>query len=158
MTTFRPTRACPHPLCRPLHAIAAAGVLLVATAVAPVSPWLLGLLLVSALFSVAIYQLVHRQTMVASINEEIHRTVTVTARPGWARAAAAMDAALTLLVLVVLASVLADRSSSSWVLPPSPITLLASVAGGVVVTAIGEGLHRMAVRIQPVQAEGRSAE
>lgn len=158
MTTYRPTRACPHPLCRPLHATATAGVLLTASAVAPISPWFLGLLLVGALFSVAIYQLVHRQTMTASIKEEIHQTVTVTARPAWARAAAALDAVLTVLILVLLAVVLTNRSDSSWGASPSPNTLLAGVAGGVVITAIGEGLHRLAVRIQPVQTEGPMAE
>ncbi|MGW0837117.1 hypothetical protein [Streptomyces prunicolor] len=152
MTTHRPTRTCPHPLCRPLHAIAATGSLLVAAAVAPHGPWIIGILVIGGLFSAAIYQLVHRQTMVASIKEELHQTVTITARPAWARAAAIVDAIWTVIVLAMLASVLADQTASDWG-TPSRITLLASVAVGVVLTATTEGLHRRAVHIERVQAD-----
>jgi hypothetical protein len=151
MTAYRPTRSCPHPLCRPLHLIAATGSLLAVAAVARFSPWILGLLAVGSLFSVGIYQLVHRQTMVASIKEELHETVTVTARPGWARAAAAVNVAWSVIVLAVLASVFADQSASGLG-SPSRITLLASVAVGVALTATTEVLHRRAVHIERVQS------
>ena len=150
MTNFRPTRACPHPLCRPLHAISAAAALITAAAVAPHSPWILGLLAVGGLFTIGIYQLVHRQTMVDSIKEELHETVTVTARPGWARAVAVVDVIWTVITLAVLASVLADQSDG-WGESPSRTLLLASVAVGVVLTAATEGLHRRAVNIQRIQ-------
>jgi hypothetical protein len=150
MTTYRPTRSCPHPLCRPLHLIAAAGALLAVAAVAPYSPWILGLLAVGALFSVGIYQLVHRQTMVASVKEELNQSVTITTRPAWVRAAVAMDVIWTVLVLATLASVLTDRSASGLGEPSRP-ALLAAVAVGVALTVTAEGLHRRAVRIQRVQ-------
>lgn len=148
MSSFRPTRICPHRLCRPLHLISGTGGLLVISAVASVSPWILGTCAVGVLFSIGVYQLIHRQSMVDTVREEVEETVIVTQRPHWARAAAAVDALWAVFILTMLAGLLNGRSSGGWEEPPTAASLLVSVAIGVVLMLLTEVLHRRAARVE----------
>lgn len=148
MTAYRPTRLCPHRLCRPLHLIAGIGGLLAITAMASVSLWILGSFAVGILFSFGVYHLVHGQSMVNTVLEEVQGTAVVIQRPFWARAAVAVDALWAVATLMLLVSVLTDRSSSELEATPSPVGLLGSIAVGVFLMGLTEVLHRRGARVE----------
>ncbi|MFD9443354.1 hypothetical protein [Streptomyces sp. NPDC060001] len=156
MSDFRPTRTCPHRLCRPLHFTAAVAGLVVLISLGPVQPWLIGLSLVGLLFSIGIYQLVHRQTMVDTVREEVAKTATITVRSGWARAAAAMDALFAMVFLFMCVSIFQTRLDQAWEPPASNTGWMTSVGGGVALTLLFEVLHRRAVRITPATEGSKS--
>lgn len=128
--------------------ISGAGGLLVITAVASVSPWILGTCTVGLLFSVGIYHLVHRQSVVDTVREELEETVVVTQRPVWARAAATVDALWAVFILTILAGLLANGPSDGLEEPPTASSLLMSVAIGVAMLLLTEVLHRRAARVE----------
>ena len=125
-------------------------------AVASEALWILGLMAVGVLFSFGIYHLVHRQSMVDTVREEVEETVIVTQRPSWARAAAVVHVLWTLFILMTLASVLAGQSSEGWEEPPTTAGLLGSIGFGVALMLVTEVVHQRAARVE-VRAERTAA-
>lgn len=121
------------------------------TAVASEALWILGSVLVGLLFSFGIYHLVHRQSMVDTLREEVEQTAVVTPRTSWARAAATLDALWTVFILVMLSTVIADRSPGGLE-NPSGASFLASVALGAFAMWMTEAIHRRAARVEVVQS------
>ncbi|MCX4885929.1 hypothetical protein [Streptomyces sp. NBC_00847] len=152
MTDFRPTRTCPHRLCKPLHGITALAGLVFLSAMAADQPWLIALFVIGGLLSFAVYQLVHRQTMVDTARQELAGAVTVTVRTGWARAAAALDGAYVLAMLAMCASALRAQSTDAWSPPNTQAGLLAPLGIAVALMVLTEVLHKNAVRVHVTTA------
>jgi hypothetical protein len=148
MTSHQPTRACPHRLCQPLHgvtAIAALAFLIGAAASDPAV--ILLLMLFGFLAAVAIYRLLHKQTMTESVHEAIEGRVRYEVRPGWATAAATIDALLavaTVAFFVVSCLTWTGEAASDAI---SRSGLAVALLGSLAVTVIDQVLHRKAIRV-----------
>lgn len=152
MTDHRPSRFCPHRFCRPLHGITAIAGLAFICAAASDEPVLLLIMIVSGLFAVAIYRIVHKQTMTESVHEEVDGQVRYEARPAWARAAAASDAVLAAATVTIFVLSCVTWQSDASDAATSRIGVGVALAVGVAVTVGIELLHRKAVIVQ--KAEG----
>lgn len=146
MTKHEPTRACPHRLCRPLHGIAAIGGLAFIAAAAADEPYLLLILVVGALFSAAIYRIVHKQTMADSVREAVDGHVHFEVRARWANAAATVDGILAVVIVTcfIIACITWQGGDSG---PVSRTAIVVALIVGAAFTAFNETLHRKAVRI-----------
>lgn len=148
MTDHRPTRFCPHRFCRPLHGVTAiAGVAFICAAAAD-EPVVLLIMVVSILFAVAVYRLVHKQTLTESIDEELGGRVQYEARPAWARAAAASDAVLAAAMVVIFVISCVTWRSDAPDAATSQVGVGVALFAGVAVTAVVELLHRKAILIR----------
>jgi uncharacterized membrane protein len=148
MTDHQPTRACPHRLCSLLHGTTAiAGLALFAGAAATDPTVILLLLAFGLLIAVAVYRLLHKQTMTESVHEALEGRVRYEARPGWATAAATVDAllaAMTVTFFIISCLTWEDGAADS---PISRSGLAVALLCGVAVTVIDQSLHRKAIRI-----------
>jgi hypothetical protein len=148
MTDHEPTRACPHRFCGTLHGINAIAALSFFAAIASSNPTVILLLLViSTLVAVAVYRLLHKQTMIESAHEAVEGRVRYEVHPGWATAAVGIDALLaaanvTLFTIACLAWQ-DDGPSGTFSRTDVAVVLLC----GVTVTVIDQLLHRKAIRI-----------
>lgn len=146
-TDYRPTRSCPHRLCRPVHAVGAvAGICVFAQFAFHSLTGLVYLALMSVL-GYGVFRAVHNKTMQQAINDDLAEEcagVELVARPGWTNIAIGCDLLFALCGGSV--NVLLFRGDAVGTVPTPDAAGYTAIGIAVGLMLLAEVSHRQATR------------
>lgn len=146
-TDYRPTRSCPHRLCRPTHVVGAVAGLCAFAQLAFHSIVGLAFMLAMAVLGYGVFRAVHNKTMWQVINSDLAEEaagVELIARPGWTNIAIGCDLLFTLSGGAV--NIMLFRGDTAGTVPTPDAAGYAGIGIGVGLMLLAEVSHRQATR------------
>lgn len=147
MTDYRPTRMCPHRLCRPTHiGLGILGIVFIAQLMLTslLTIVFMGIL---SVISFAVARLIHQKSLHDQVLEDaVDRTAdrVLLVRTGWANTAVTLDALFLVVAAVVVSELFTGGGKATMPTPAN--TGILTIAACIGISALSEFAHRQATR------------